>query len=566
MRSRTLVFAGLVVAAGPLSAQVALQTTFTNLHRPVAIAQPPGVTDRMFVVEQRGISSVTRALATNAGRISVWNTASPFSEIGTALTVSPVNTGSEQGLLGIAFHPNYASNGFVFVNLTTNNNTEIRRYTRSSSNPNVFDPASMLLIMRIAQPFSNHNGGTIRFDEQGFLHIGMGDGGSANDPGNRSQDLNNVLGKMLRIDVNGDDFPADATRNYRIPAGNPFAGPTAGADEIWGIGLRNPWKFDIDPRSRNGFNGMTIADVGQVAREEANYELASTPGVNYGWKTFEGSTVTGLSGSVAIANPKMPFYEYGRSGGFSISGGTIYRGVRLGTTLWGDYMIGDYAGWLSWVDMNYNLESGQLLNTPVFFNTSSFTPRLTLTRPVAYESDNEGEVWACSLPDSGLGSVFKLVPSGTASRAVSGTLTLGDWVGTFGPAGVPVEIRMNSNPSAVTTLQVGLSPNGSFRIPVPTGAGRISVNYGSWLRETVEFDTTSADQSGLVMTLRNGDVDGSGEVDLTDIDTIIGNYLLSSNDPGYAANRNSDLNRDGEVDLTDIDIAIGKYLEADELP
>ncbi len=576
MRSRLLLSAAIMAVASFSFGQITRNQMYTNLHRPVGIVQPPGVTTQMYVIEQRGLGTggtVFRPLSTTSGRISLWNP-STGAEIGTFLTVSPVQTGSEDGLLGLAFHPNHAQNGFLYVNFTYtvsgSRHTEIRRYTRSTSNPNIADPASALVIMRIQQPFSNHNGGTLRFGSDGCLYIGMGDGGSANDPGGRAQNMQTLLGKMLRIDVDGDDFPADSLKNYRIPTDNPFFGSIPGLDEIWSLGLRNPWKWDFDYSRRNGYRGMTIADVGQDTMEEVSYERGGQGGLNYGWNTYEGTFEPGYPNAVPIANPKLPFLTYNRAAGFSISGGTVYRGTNLGTTSWGNYFVGDYGGWITWLPLTFHHEDGGLQNSLLAIISSSFTPKFTLTVPlVSVESDNNGELWIAQQPfpnNPNYGSVSRLDRTGGASRAASGNLALGDLAGPYGPVGVPVEIRMNANPSSVTVLQVGLSQDGSFRIPVPTGAGRLSVNYGSWLRRTVAFDTTAGNATSVQINLVNGDVDESGEIDAADIDVVIGYFGLAFGEPTYVANRNSDLDRSGEVDAADIDIVISNFGGVDDAP
>lgn len=569
MHKRALVSAAMLLAAVPSFAQYTRTAVFTNLHRPVAIAQPPGETARMFVVEQRGQSTVlSRPLANSTGRISVWNP-STGTEIATSLLVTGLNTGSEEGLLGLAFDPNYATNGYIYVTVTVGNPKfdEIRRYTRSAGNANTFDSNSAYTILRISDPYENHNGGTLRFGRDGFLYFGVGDGGSANDPGNRSQDVNSLLGKMLRIDVNGDDFPADANRNYRIPASNPFAGAIPGEDEIWAVGLRNPWKWDFDYPRRNGMDGLFIADVGQDVMEEANHVVSTIPGVNYGWKTYEGTLTTGLSGSVAITNPKWPFFTFTHAVGYSISGGTAYRGTNLGTAAWGNYFVGDYSGWMTWIQSSFDLESGTLLNTLLALTSSTFTPKLATSGNVSIESDNNGELWTCRMANPSLGDIGRIDATAGASRSLTGTLVMGDMLfGDYAPKGVQVEIRMNSAPSTVIPLTVGLAPDGRLRIPVPTGAGRISVNHGSWLRRTVAFNTTSASVTGINVICVNGDVDGSGEIDAADIDEVIADFGIAAPAPAYSANLNSDTDRSGEVDAADIDIVISNFGAVDDVP
>ena len=198
----------------------------TGFTSPTDISHPFGDT-RLFVVQQTG---AIRVLNPN-GTINATNFLT--------LTTATISNGSERGLLGLTFHPNYATNGYFYINYTnTAGNTVIARYSVSTANPNVADPASATILLTITQPYSNHNGGSLKFGPDGYLYIGMGDGGSGGDPGNRAQNINENLGKILRIDV-------DSASPYGIPADNPYAGIT-GNDEIWAIGVRNPWKFDFD--------------------------------------------------------------------------------------------------------------------------------------------------------------------------------------------------------------------------------------------------------------------------------------------------------------------------------
>lgn len=532
------------------------------------MAQIPGDTGRMFAVEARGVSAIlARPLNTDTGRISCWNP-STGTEIATSLTIAGLPTGQEQGILGLAFDPNYATNRYAYINVTLSSpsRTEIRRYTVNDTT-NVFNTNTALTIISISQPFSNHNGGTLRFGKDGYLYIGMGDGGDANDPGHRSQNINELLGKMLRLDVTGDDFPADATKNYKIPSDNPYVG-IAGADEIWAVGLRNPWKWSFDLPSMNGMDGLLIADVGQDVMEEANHVVADEAGVNYGWKTYEGTLTTGLSGSVAIANPKWPFFTYTHDVGFSVSGGAVYRGTNLGTSLYGNYFIADFvSGWLTWMPMTYNLESGSLLNTLLALTSPTFTPKISMAQQSAVEYDNNGEIWVSRYNNTSLGNLGRLDLTAGTSRSLTGTLVLNDMMfGDYATKGVSVEIRMNSNPSVVIPLTVGVDPSGRLRIPVPTGAGRISVNHGSWLRRTVAFNTTAGNVTGINVVCQNGDVDESGEVDAADIDEVIANFGLSGGSPSYPSERNSDLDRSGEVDAADIDTVIANFGGIDDAP
>lgn len=246
----------------------------------------------------------------------------------------------------------------------------------------------------------------------------------------------------------------------------------------------------------------------------------------------------------------------------------IYRGTNLGTGIYGNYFVADFVGaWLTWMPMQFDLESGVLQNALLALTSSTFTPKVSMTQQSAVEADNNGELWVCRYNNSSLGNVGRLDLTGGNSRSVSGTLVLNELIqGEYASKGVTVEIRMDSNPSNVIALTVGIAPDGRLKVPVPTGSGRISVNHGSWLRKTVAFNTTAGNATGINIVCADGDVDNSGEVDAADIDSVIANFGLTASDPGYASNRNCDLDRSGEVDATDIDIVIANFGLTDDLP
>lgn len=320
---KKLLFLGLLlVIQSSFSQTIVIQQFASGFTDPVGIEHPAN-DSRLFIVEQNGL---IRILNTN-GTVNT----NPFTNLSTI-----ISTGGERGLLGLAFHPNYATNGFFFVNYTNlAGNTVVARYSVSASNPNIASGSGTIL-MTITQPFSNHNGGCLRFGPDGYLYIGMGDGGSGGDPGNRAQNKLENLGKMLRIDV---DNPSGGL-NYGIPPTNPYVG-IAGNDEIWAIGLRNPWKFSF-----NRLNGdLWIADVGQNVIEEINKVVAPLPtGLNFGWKCYEGNAVYNTTGCAAIGTMTMPFaqYTHAATGGCSITGGYVYTGT-LYPNLIGKYIFADYC-------------------------------------------------------------------------------------------------------------------------------------------------------------------------------------------------------------------------------
>ncbi len=297
-----------------------LEPVATGLSSPLYLTTPAS-DGRLFVVEKPG-----RIRIIQSGQLLP----TPFLDI----TAKVGSSGSEQGLLSVAFHPSYASSGFFFVDYTDiSGDTRVERY-RVSSDPNRADPASATLLLTVDQPFANHNGGLVLFGPDGMLYIGLGDGGGGGDPFGHGQNRGVLLGKLLRIDV-------DRGNPYAIPPNNPFAGSTGARPEIWAYGLRNPWRFAFDRVD----DRLYIADVGQNAYEEVNAVDASEGGINYGWDVMEGRHCFGAS-SCNMNGLVLPVLEYGHGDGCSITGGYVYRGSAL-PSLRGHYFYSDYCqGWL----------------------------------------------------------------------------------------------------------------------------------------------------------------------------------------------------------------------------
>jgi glucose/arabinose dehydrogenase len=254
----------------------------------------------------------------------------------------------------MAFHPNFAENGLFFVNYTdSNGDTQVVRYSVSANDPNQADPSSAVTILSAQQPFWNHNGGHLAFGPDGYLYIGLGDGGSAGDPQGNGQNPRALLGKMLRIDVNGD-------APYSVPEDNPFVNDPNYAPEIWALGFRNPWRYSFDRATGD----LYIADVGQDEWEEVNFQPANSPGgENYGWNIYEGSHP--YSGQTATENLVMPIAEYNHSQGISISGGYVYRGEAI-PDLQGVYLYGDWGSgriWTAYRDENGAWQATQFMET-----------------------------------------------------------------------------------------------------------------------------------------------------------------------------------------------------------
>ena len=305
------------------ASSIAATRVASGLTQPVFAGAAPGDTGRLFVVEKTGLIKI---LDLGTGQVL----ATPFLDVS-----SQILSDGERGLLGLAFDPNYTSNGLFYIYLiNSSGNTEIRSY-HVSANPNVADVASATPIITVAQaPANNHKAGWIGFGPDGYLYAALGDGGGGGDTFHTGQNIvDDLLGNILRLDVHSDAFPGDASKNYANPADNPFAGPTPGLDEIFAFGLRNPWRDSFD----RALGTFYIADVGQDQWEEIDI---GQNGANYGWNTFEGpASFPGgdpLTGGPAIA----PIYAYDHTVGHSITGGYVYRGE--GEALQGQYFFADF--------------------------------------------------------------------------------------------------------------------------------------------------------------------------------------------------------------------------------
>jgi len=317
----------LVRTAAPDPTQIQLTPIASGLNRPLYLTHADDGSGRLFILEQGGI-------------IHIWQDGvildAPFLDVTNLLTWD-VNAGgyTERGLLGLAFHPNYAENGYFFINYTdTDGKTVVARYSVSADNPNSADPNSAAIILTQNQPYPNHNGGHMDFGTDGYLYITLGDGGSADDPLATGQDPSDLLGSILRIDVDN-GFP------FTNPVTNPFVGNEAGADAVWNYGLRNVWRFSFDRATGDLYMG----DVGQNQFEEINFQEASSfGGENYGWRAYE-ATAPYIGSAVTDVVP--PIAQYSHSDGCSITGGYVYRGEAI-PNLEGAYLYGDWCTGLVW--------------------------------------------------------------------------------------------------------------------------------------------------------------------------------------------------------------------------
>lgn len=333
---------------------IALNDAFPNLTftSPLHLTHSGDGTNRIFVVQQTGFIKVF----SNDSNVTL-------QQVKTFLNISNKISSStgEEGLLGLAFHPDYSANGYFYVNYTAGNplRTVISRFKVLNNDPNKADSLSEYKILEINQPFSNHNGGTIMFGLDGYLYIGMGDGGSGGDPQNNAQNLQVLLGKILRINVND----TSDTKHYTIPTTNPFYGnPTTGMEEIFAYGFRNPWKFSQDITS----GLIYVADVGQNNWEEINILQA---GKNYGWRVMEGFSCFNPPSGCDTAGKTLPIKTYNHSSGdCSITGGYVYRGNRR-PDLRGAYIYADYCSgkiWMLRYDGSIVTSDSLLIDTPYF--------------------------------------------------------------------------------------------------------------------------------------------------------------------------------------------------------
>ena len=340
VRILPLLVAALVTALPSAAhAQLRARLLASGFNRPNGIVFDPVVPGAIYVVDQSGL---VRAFLNGAERPT------PFLNL-----VGTVSTGGEQGLLGMAFPPNAAATGRVFVHFTNaSGHSVVARFTRSTADPMVLNAASRFDLQWpiagtanrqgfISQPYSNHNGGHLAFGPDGYLYIGMGDGGAGDDPPNNAQTPSTLLGKMLRIDVSVADSD---TNGYAVPSGQPtFSTMTPALPEIWAFGLRNPWRYNFDDVGNGATNALIIADVGQGDREEINIEPAGQGGRNYGWRVYEGTLE---NTRVAALGPaylplQSPNFEYTHAVGQAITGGFVYRGSALGAAYRGRYFYAD---------------------------------------------------------------------------------------------------------------------------------------------------------------------------------------------------------------------------------
>ena len=531
--TRTVVCCFAVLSVSVTSSFSAAQTNLqleriaNSFSRPVFATEAPGEPGSLYVVEQH--TGRIRILNTDTGQIN----GTPF------LTVPGISTGGEQGLLGLAFHPDFENNGFFFVHFTdTTRATRIRRYTATNG---VVDTQSVIDVIRASQPQSNHNGGWIGFGPDGFLYIALGDGGASNDIGNghtagigNSRDItNNLLGKMLRLNIDADDFPTDASRNYGIPASNPFVGVT-GDDEIFSFALRNPYRCSFDSVTGD----LYIADVGQNTLEEIDVVPAEgNGGEDFGWRLREGTIENPSSvGGPRPAGAIDPVHQYGHGSGlnrgFSVTGGYVYRGDI--DALAGQYFFADFVSNRIW---SFELDSTQ---TPDQFNGTNFTSFFEWTDLLTVDAGTVNSI--SSFAENSAGELFVIGLDGEIFKVTAATITAStnaDFLrdGVVNLTDIDLLRKNIGSPATGATATFDLNEDGS-------------VEFSDLEQMLNQFVQTPGGGTGTLP----GDLNLDGQVDvLEDAFTLIGN--LGQNVSSYS---DGDINGDGIVDvLGDAFVLIG---------
>jgi glucose/arabinose dehydrogenase len=399
----------LILGAGAVaSAQLSSRVYASGFSAPVAFVQDPVDRSVQFVVEQNG---TIRAVRNGAGL------AATFLDLTRA-----VAAGGERGLLGLAFAPD-ASSGRFFVNFTNPTGDTVVARFRRSADPLIADANSRFDLRWngagggafITQPFANHNGGHLAFGPEGFLYIGLGDGGSGDDPGHRAQNPAELLGKMLRIDVN---VPDSHAIGYQIPTDNPFVrgGLSGVRPEIWAFGLRNPWRYSFDDPNRGGTGALLIGDVGQDHWEEVDYQPANRGGRNYGWRNREGRHDNVTSLPPAFLPLVDPIHEYDHSSGVSITGGFVYRGRALGAAYRGRYFFADLNGRV-W-SMALSIDgSGEARASDLMEHTSELGGGTRLGNISSFGVDSDGELYVVSYSN---GTILKMIGTPSAPPTPAG--------------------------------------------------------------------------------------------------------------------------------------------------
>jgi glucose/arabinose dehydrogenase len=493
VRSAVLLVTAALMAT-PASAQLRAVVYVSGLSLPVGWAQHPSNPYLQYVVQQGGLVRII-----DHGVLQP----TPFLDLSGVVTPPPRG---ERGLLGIAFPADHAATGRFYVNFTdVAGNTVIARFKRSTTSPAVADPLSRFDLRWpsgqrfIAQPYTNHNGGHLAFGPDGYLYIGLGDGGGAHDPDRNAQDPNELLGKMLRIDVS----VADADVNgYRVPGDNPFVDnlPIPALDEIWAFGYRNPWRYSFDDPARGGTGALVVGDVGQQLWEEINYEPAGRGGRNYGWPGREGAHPNPTAPVPPAYTPVTdPIHEYSHPTGVSVTGGFVYRGHALPARFRGRYFYADFLGRVWSVGLNVSGTTGEATAFGLEEHTAELGGQTTLGFVTSWGTDAAGELYIINY---GAGAVLKVV----------GLSSPGDLVSDFGAAGlwtasIPGGWSPLHHVSPKSFASGDLDGNGIDEVVVDFGDA-----HGIWIRMNNTSWTPLHVLSGNHLTVADLDRSGQDEV------------------------------------------------------
>jgi glucose/arabinose dehydrogenase len=466
----------------------------SGFTRPVAIVFDPVVPGAVHLVQQTGL-----VLTFHNGAFR----STPFLD----LTQVVSGGGDERGLLGMAFPPDAATTGRVFVNYTDRTgagNTVIARFTRSTADPLVVNPASQFNLNWpatgggrqpfITQPFENHNGGHLAFGPDGFLYIGMGDGGAGDDPNNMAQTPTTLLGKMLRVDVSG-----NPPNGYTVPADNPDftqVGVMNALPEIWAFGLRNPWRYSFDDFGADNTGALIIGDVGQGAIEEIDYEPAGRKGRNYGWSTFEGSTINPASPHMPAFQPVVsPTFEYTHAVGQVITGGYVYRGAALGAFYQGRYFYSDCAAGRIWsIALTVSATTGDAVASDNRDHSAELGGPFQCV--ASFTRDPAGELYFMTFdvspgaPVAGNGRVYKIDPAVNL------------------PPAPPANLAANVQGSSVTITWDAASGATSYVVEAGTGPG--SSNVGAFQVAGTTLAAAGVPTGGYYVRVRARNANGTG--------------------------------------------------------
>lgn len=518
---------------------LSLSTFASGLTKPVSLAHAGD--SRLFVVEQAGIIKVIQANGTVLG--------TPFLNI----TDRVDDSNNEEGLLGLVFHPDYASNGYFYVNYT--NTTASVRRTRISrfqvtANPDVADPNSEQILFTITDPDWNHNAGDIHFGPDDYLYIPMGDGGGGGDTSNNAQNMTLLLGKIIRIDVNqgpgsAPDCVGQGTGNYTIPNDNPFINGAGGTcDEIWAVGLRNPWRSSFDLWTGD----LWIGDVGQGNWEEVDFQpVYSDGGENYGWRCYEGNHAYNTSGCGPMGNYVFPVFEYDHSAGrCSLTGGYVYRGSQY-PALFGRYVLTDYCSGHFW-DIAPDGQGGWITtqhNNLTGFGRSAFGQDVNGALFVANQSANtvqrlvEGTATSPALfvtldgpatADAGDPIVYTLTVTNTGNAAATG-LTVRNWV----PAGATY-VSGGSHAGGVVSWNIanlGAGSSSSVQYTVTANQTISNTRFG------VTSNQVNANGSGAIVTVITApilSISKTGPASATPGELITYTLTVNNSGNGFANN------------------------------